>query len=264
MLLRILLIVTILVGLGAIAVSQFVVRPFIEQHISAEKKNLQDYKNEQGAHGKTKRTLKDTQTKLADTEKSLDDTKTQLTAASNKATEQEKRANGLETDLNKTKQALGAAQADLAAWAALGIPVDQVRAVIAEAKKLRQTNEAIEEEKKVLAANLKKAQEQLESIFGKEDAPDPFLPAGLTGKVVVVDPKYDFVVLDVGKNQGLEPRGVLVVSRNSKLVAKVRVATVESNRSIANIIPGWKLDQVMEGDQVFPRDVKTETSSTLK
>jgi hypothetical protein len=67
----------------------------------------------------------------------------------------------------------------------------------------------------------------------------------------VVDPKYNFVVLDIGSNKGVEPRGVLVVSRNSKLVAKVRVASVQPDRSIANIIPGWKLDEVMEGDQVF-------------
>jgi len=251
MLLRILLIVTILVGIGAIAVSQFVVRPFIEKHIADEKKNLQDYKNEQSAHTKTKRNLKDTQTKLADTEKNLDETKTQLTVASNKAAEQEKRANGLETDLNKTKQELGTAKADLAAWAALGIPVDQVRAVIAEARKLRQANEAIEEEKKVLAANLKTVKSQLEQILGNEEAPDPPLPPGLKGKVVVVDPKYNFVVLDIGANKGVEPRGVLVVSRNSKLVAKVRVASVQPDRSIANIMPGWKLDQPMEGDQVF-------------
>ena len=58
-------------------------------------------------------------------------------------------------------------------------------------------------------------------------------------------------VLDIGSNKGVEPRGVLVVSRNSKLVAKVRVASVQPDRSIANIIPGWKLDEVMEGDQVF-------------
>src|SRR6266704_1095303 len=172
MLLRILLIITILVGIGAIAVSQFVVRPFIEKHIADEKKNLKDYQNETSAHNKTKRTLKDTQTKLAETEKTLDDTKTQLTAASNKAAEQEKRANGLETDLNKTKQELGAAKADLAAWAALGIPVDQVRAVIAEAKRLRNTNEAIEEEKKVLAVNLKKALDKIKIYEGNEEA-DP-------------------------------------------------------------------------------------------
>ena len=251
MLLRILLIVTILIGIGAIAVSHLVVRPHIQEIIDARNKNLKDYQDEQRSHTKTKGNLKDTQAKLQDTQKSLDDTKTQLAAATTKASEQEQRAKGLETDLNKTKQDLGAARADLAAWAALGIPVDQVKAVIAEAKKLRTANEAIEEEKKILAANLKKAEDKIKILTGGENDPDPLLPPGLKGNVVVVDPKYNFVVLDIGSSKGVEPRGVLVVSRNSKLVAKVRVASVQPDRSIANIIPGWKLDEVMEGDQVF-------------
>jgi len=45
----------------------------------------------------------------------------------------------------------------------------------------------------------------------------------------------------------------LLVSRNNKLVAKVRVARVEPERSVANIVAGWKLDQVLEGDRVIVR-----------
>jgi hypothetical protein len=32
----------------------------------------------------------------------------------------------------------------------------------------------------------------------------------------------------------------------------VRVASVEENRSIANVLPGWKLGDILEGDTVFP------------
>jgi len=34
-------------------------------------------------------------------------------------------------------------------------------------------------------------------------------------------------------------------------VAKVRITNVQSQRSIANILPGWKLKDVMEGDVVL-------------
>lgn len=44
----------------------------------------------------------------------------------------------------------------------------------------------------------------------------------------------------------------MLVSRNGELVAKVRVADVQDSRSIANIMPGWKLKDVMEGDVVLP------------
>ncbi|SRR5258706_3455894 len=251
MLLRILLIVTILIGIGAIAVSQFVVRPHIQTIIDARDKNLKDYQNEQRGHTKTKGVLKDTQGKLAQTEKNLEDTKTQLAATTTKAAEQEKRANGLDQELTKTKQTLSGVQADLAAWTALGIPVEQVKNVIAEVKQLRVANEAIEEEKKILSVNLKKSEDRLKAILGNDEAPDPPLPAGLKGKVLVVDPKFDFIVIDIGANKGVEPRGVLMVSHNSKLVAKVRVASVQPERSIANIMPGWKIAPITEGDQVF-------------
>jgi hypothetical protein len=74
----------------------------------------------------------------------------------------------------------------------------------------------------------------------------------LKGKVVVVDPKFDFIVLDVGESQGVLERGEMLVSREGKLVAKVRVWTVERQRCVANVLPGWKLADVMEGDQVVP------------
>ena len=78
------------------------------------------------------------------------------------------------------------------------------------------------------------------------------LPADLKGKVVVVDPKWDFVVLDIGDDQGVLEDGELLVSRDGKLVAKVVVRTVEKDRCIANIVPGWKLGEVFEGDEVTP------------
>jgi hypothetical protein len=42
-----------------------------------------------------------------------------------------------------------------------------------------------------------------------------------------------------------------MVSRNGKLIGKVRVSTVQPDRSIANIVPGWQLEEIMEGDQVI-------------
>jgi hypothetical protein len=35
------------------------------------------------------------------------------------------------------------------------------------------------------------------------------------------------------------------------LIAKVRISTVETNRSIANVLREWKQSDIMEGDQVL-------------
>ena len=98
-------------------------------------------------------------------------------------------------------------------------------------------------------ATVKKQQAKIDQYESPEDAV-PILPANLRGKVLVVDPKYDFVVLDIGANKGVEAKGVLIVSHDSKLVAKVKVSSVQPDRSIANIMPGWKLGPVHEGDLV--------------
>ena len=78
------------------------------------------------------------------------------------------------------------------------------------------------------------------------------LPATLKGKILVVDPKWDFVVLNIGDDQGVMQDGELLVSRDGKLVAKVIVRSVEKDRCIANVMPGWKLGEVIEGDEVTP------------
>ena len=115
--------------------------------------------------------------------------------------------------------------------------------------RLGEERDVITEENKLLVRNVKRLQERL-WIYEPEGG-DPEMPTGLKGKVVAVDPKYDFVVLDIGESQGVVPRGKLLVSREGKLVGAVRITRVEASRSIANIIPEMKQEEVMEGDQVI-------------
>ena len=68
---------------------------------------------------------------------------------------------------------------------------------------------------------------------------------------MAVDAKWSFVVLDVGTEQGALERGEMLVNRNGKLVAKIRITTVERNRCIANVLPEWSWSNILEGDQVI-------------
>ncbi len=72
------------------------------------------------------------------------------------------------------------------------------------------------------------------------------------GKILTVDPKWDFVILDIGEDQGVIPDGELLVSRQGKLVAKIVVSRVQKDRCVANLVPGWKLGDMIEGDEVSP------------
>ena len=68
---------------------------------------------------------------------------------------------------------------------------------------------------------------------------------------MAVDPKFDFVVLDIGEDQGVLERGEMMVDRDGKLLGKVRIKSVEKDRCVANILPDWKRGEIMEGDEVL-------------
>jgi hypothetical protein len=206
----------------------------------------------------TTATLNTTKTTLATTQKTLADTQQQLTdsqAAQKKAealaAAQQKKADDVAAQLAKVTQDRDAAQADLEAYKGTRKSPQEILQLIALIKQNQDTINALNEEGKRLNQMIRRQQNQLAELLGTTNYVVP-LPAGLKGKVVVVDPKWDFVVLNIGADQDVLEKGELLVSRNGKLVAKVIVRTVEKDRCIANIMPGWKLGDVFEGDEVIP------------
>jgi hypothetical protein len=250
MLIRISLILAIVIGVAGV-VSNFVyVKPKL---VELRDHDRQETKLHQEFEGKYKVTLAD----LTKTTKELKQTKTELeatTAAKEKAetdlAAQVKRADKLTDDLKKTTSERDAAQADLAAYKATGKTAKDILGMNAEYKKLKANLDAVEGENKVLFQKTKKLETEL-AVFKDPTFFVP-LPANLKGKVLVADPKWNFVVLSVGEDQGVLERGELLVNRNGRLVAKVVVRSVQKDRSIANVLPGWELGEVMEGDLVIP------------
>ena len=210
--------------------------------------NKQEWDKTSTELGKTKKTLKETSEDLAKTKTHLEETKTQLTATTTKFETEQKRANGLLDDKNRLSASLKAAQDDLYAWTNSGIRVEQIPAMLTENKTLKGDVAALQDEAKVFQGKVVKLERRIKDILGGED--DVPLPKTVRGKVLVVDPKWDFLVLDVGARNDVQSRGILLISRNGELVAKARVTDVQDQRSIANIMPGWKIKDVMEGDQV--------------
>lgn len=250
MLIRISLIIAIVAGL-AVAVVNFVQ---VKEIITTTRKERDDNKagwdTETSAHGKTKKELTGTKEKLTATEATLKTTEETRDQAVADAETSRKKAADLATRLDTTTRERDNARADLSAWNALGIPVEQVKVVIADLKETQKTIEAQKGENKVLLGAVKKLENEL--AYYRDPEYRVQLPEGLKGKVVVSDPKWDFVVLDIGETQGVLERGDLLVNRDGKLVAKVRVLRVEKDRCIANVIPGWKLGEIVEGDSAIP------------
>lgn len=255
MLLRIFLILAILAGLGAggIAFYEFNTQiPALKQQRDDEKtaKN-----NEITAHNKTKAELKKTQGELAQTKQELADTKSDLAKATARADAQEKRATDLQDKLTKTAADLQDAQNTVAAYKSSGLTPDEVVALHKNFLDAQKEIAAISGENAVLNRSLTIAQTKLDKYEGRQT--DILLPADLRGNVIVVDPKWDFVVVNVGADKQAIPGGELLVSRDGKLVAKVVITSVQKDRAVANIVPGWKLGDVIEGDVVTPAHPKS-------
>jgi len=98
-------------------------------------------------------------------------------------------------------------------------------------------------------------QKRITAFQWVHDPGTPPLPSDLTARVLACDPKWGFLVLDVGESGGALARGELLVSRQGKLVAKVKIARVEKDCCIANLLPNWNIAEVMEGDVAIPAPI---------
>ncbi|HTV62110.1 MAG TPA: hypothetical protein VMH30_06025, partial [Verrucomicrobiae bacterium] len=170
--------------------------------------------------------------------------------AEDTAAAQQKRADDLSDQLTKVTAQRDDAQAQLAAYTATGKSPKDVLDLVASIRSYQDEIDAINQEKAVLTRTVARLNNQLAQLIGTNYVVT--LPPNLLGKVLVVDPKWGFVVLNVGDDQGVLDDGELLVSRDGKLVAKVIVRSVQKNRSIANIMPGWQLGDIYEGDIVTP------------
>jgi len=109
-----------------------------------------------------------------------------------------------------------------------------------------------EGEQKMLAAakdrteaELKKLKEQIEMI-----TPGGNKTVSLSGRILAVNPTWNFVILDLGKNDRIVEGLTLVVYRGEKMVGKIKTVTVDAQTSVADVLPGTPAAAIEVGDQV--------------
>jgi hypothetical protein len=216
-----------------------------------------DLKQQTDGRVKAETELASTKKELNKTTAELKQTKTELEAtiaAKEKAdadlAAQTKRADQLTEDLTKTRAERDTAQQDLSAYKVTGLSPQQILGMDKAYKALQDNLAVAQTENTVLARKVNKLDTELKVY--RDPTFFVSLPANLKGKVLVADPKWNFVVVNVGEDQGVLERGELLVNRNGKLVAKIVVRSVQKDRCIANVLPGWELGEVMEGDLVIP------------
>lgn len=249
--LRLALILALLVAVGGLAVSHFVAKPKVDElhsNLVSTTQTLQETTTAKNAAEADAKTQKSVAEKVS---RELTDTKALLETASTDAQQQRGRADRLQTDLTKVTKERNEAQQSLAAWNVLGVQPDQISQLRADLKKTSDERDAYASQERIFLRNIEQLQGKLSVYEGNREKPVEM--PGLKGSVVAVDPQWQFVVLDVGEQQGAKERGVVMVRRGDKLVGKARIITVEPSRSVANLLPGWKQGDVaiQVGDAVL-------------
>ncbi len=194
----------------------------------------------------TKATLESSLASLKATKTALETSNKERDQALTKATAEAKRSEEFAQKLKDVRQERDEARNELARYTNSGLTAEQVSMAAKTIEKLQTSWKTAQ------AENAKLSQEL--SVFNAKadkDSPVP-LPANLITRVKVADPKWHFVILDAGRDRGMLERGELLVSREGRLLGKVKVSRVEKDRCIADLSPEWDLAEVREGDLAVP------------
>ena len=252
MLIRLSLIVAIIAGLAVAALNFITVKEKIvtlQTNLASETKQKEEAQRDLS---KTRRDLDTANKDLTQTKEALATTTEEKNQAQAQVAQATETARRTAEELDKTKTELNGVQADLQAYRSSGLTPQQVIALNNSFKEAQAALAGAQSENQLLGRKINRLQAQLD-IFIIPDGPPPItLPARLQGKVVQSDPKWNFVVLNIGENQEVVERAELLVSRNGQFVAKIRVQSVQKDQCVGNVMPGWQVGEIMEGDVVIP------------
>jgi len=235
---KILLIVAILVSLGTAGLSFMTKSKMkeLEADIASTQASLASTKSELSGAQKEVATLKENlDTVTAAKEKSDADLVTARSAeqkaqadlsTANAATEE---ARGQLTALNAQLEEKDRTIADLSAATAsapaAALPEDDTKTAELEAMNSS------------LQAKLSAVESQLTSLKKREDDRAALkMRDGLEGRVLAVNPAWNFVVLSIGDRNGVVNNAEMLLKRGNQYLGKVRVTSVEPSTSIADIV----------------------------
>ena len=122
----------------------------------------------------------------------------------------------------------------------------------AQLEEARHQLESAERENAFLSEKIRGAQDRSAQLEEERKRRSPTAgKAGVRGTVLAVNQAYNFVVLNLGGRQGVEPNAEMLVLRDGTLIAKIRVSSVEPSTAIGDIVTS----SLARGVQVQPGDI---------
>lgn len=223
-------------------------------------------------HNKTKETLKATQADLEATKTDLEATRAKLVTSEMNLTTAKADLDAAKTSLDMKVMELAAIMEKLKAFGDVDInglkgKIDEMTAKVKdqeakigtlEKEKNELTNAVASLEGTVKSKEDKIAQDTIKIDRWEKN----FIQKGTRGRVMAVNPGWGFAVLSIGDKQGAAANKIMIVGRGGQAIGKVKITSVETNQSIADIIPGSfvKGSYVEPGDEViFTGDDKVKT-----
>ena len=249
--LRPVLILAFLASLGGALTAFLVAKPNIELLNTTLASTKDSLTKSQTAEAKASAEAKKAKAEKEEADRQLASTKEERDGLATKVGELDTKSTKLASDLSKATTERNDARNELAQWVATGEKPAGINALKVSKKMAEDERDTLAIEKVVFLRKVQTLQAKLDQFINPDR--EVLLPVGLRGNVVAVDPKWNFVLLDIGSNAGLLERGQMKVHRDGKLVSRVRIISVEPTSAIANVMPEWQQpgQQVSEGDAVL-------------
>ena len=196
-------------------------------------------------------------TPAAATEDKIAEAENKATKADADLAQLQKEKNDLQTRLDANQTEIASLRQQLEAAGKTAKPADSPvptgppTELQAQLDDVRHQLDGAEKEKAFLSEKLQSAQERggqpQEEKKRKEPAPRR---TGVRGTVLAVNQAYNFVVLNLGARQGVEPNSEMLVLREGTLIGRIRISTVEPAIAIGDIITS----SLARGVQMQPGD----------
>lgn len=205
---------------------------------------------------------------LEEVTKQLDTTKTELAAATNAKESSASELSSLQASLKKAQDDLTQINSQIAskeseltqlrsdneAKTTRIAQLESATTTTADTSELEGMKAQLEEKNTLLAkyetdnASLKG---QLDEFRKREEnRQNEKMRAGLEGKILAVNPAWNFVVLNLGDRNGVVSNAEMLVKRGTNLLGKIRITSVEPSTSIADIVS----NSVAKGISIQPGD----------
>jgi peptidoglycan hydrolase CwlO-like protein len=199
----------------------------------------------------TQADLTNTQGKLKTAEEHLTDQKAKNQELSLQADKLSKDLETTKSDLESTNSKLKVSSEKLQSYEE-GLKGKKPDDLFQEINDLSEKIKVAEGEQKLLAAAKDKSETELKKLREQIEMTKPggTKSISLSGKILAVNPTWNFVILDLGKNDQVVEGLSMVIYRGDKMIGRIKTVTVDAQTSVADVLPGTPATAIEVGDQV--------------